>query len=386
MKTAMQAMAVAVLGRGAVAALSLTSILATALAGSVSVFAREGSPLNWMSMDIVDTKAFSGREAHVNVRLDSPSFYFQSMYCRRFYRPKGTAKWQWLGTGFATSPVERFTVTFPAHGTEYEIRVGCDVKNSVGLGHYASALGSFTTYHRGDRTPVLVDLRRSIYVRGDGWVEVSVGYNSRRKPDAPKCLRRCELEFVVPNGAPRNGIRLVSRPGHSYTRPWNPGETNAGGLVRQTVLGHEYRMYVSRDGKRMSNYVTMPQPRTPCDHTAIVPSMPRSLSGDEDAADHWIRISNPRRVYITFSIDGRDEAGTMTFPYYRGLRPYRSVRVNMRDVERQFGVGWPEGWWTLTVAGSGPLYVTATMWQGGLRWFVPVERPATCTIDTPKFP
>ena len=126
---------------------------------------------------------------------------------------------------------------------------------------------------------------------------------------------------------------------------------------------------------RMDSYRS-PKPR--CGHVAIVPSMPKALSGGEDAADHWIRISNPGAASITVTVDGRDRAGTKAGTYRRELPAYRSVRVNMRAIETAFNVTDPEGWWTLTVAGSGPLYAAATMRQGGLRWFVPVERPATC--------
>ena len=133
-----------------------------------------------------------------------------------------------------------------------------------------------------------------------------------------------------------------------------------------------------------------PEPETPsepepdhthpverCDHLAIVPAMPKALPGDEDAADHWLRISNLGAASITFAITGHDEAGTKGGTYRRELPASRSVKVKMRDVEAAFDVE-PEGWWTLTVTGSGPLYASATMKQGDARRFVPVERPATC--------
>ena len=50
----------------------------------------------------------------------------------------------------------------------------------------------------------------------------------------------------------------------------------------------------------------------------------------------------------------------------------------MRDLEAAFDVAKPAGWWTLTVTGSGTLYVAATMRQGDERRYVHVERPAAC--------
>ena len=105
--------------------------------------------------------------------------------------------------------------------------------------------------------------------------------------------------------------------------------------------------------------------------------MPKALPGDEDAADHWLRIANPGAASITFTVTGRNDAGTKGGTYRRELPAYRNVKVKMRDVESAFDVE-PEGWWTLTVTGSGPLYTSATMKQGDARRFVPVERPATC--------
>ena len=133
-----------------------------------------------------------------------------------------------------------------------------------------------------------------------------------------------------------------------------------------------------------------PEPETPepeacpaeprCDHLAIIPAMPKALPGDEDAGDHWLRISNPGAESITFTVTGRNEAGTKGETYRRELPAHRSVKVVMRDVEAAFDVE-PEGWWTLTVTGSGPLYASATMLNHGERRFVPVERPATCGTE-----
>ena len=113
------------------------------------------------------------------------------------------------------------------------------------------------------------------------------------------------------------------------------------------------------------------------DHIAIVPAMPAALAGGEDAADHTITITNPGAAGITFTVTGRDEAGTKGGTYRRELPASQSVKVKMRAIEAAFDVE-PEGWWTLTVAGSGPLYASATMKQGEARRPVPVERPATC--------
>ena len=131
-----------------------------------------------------------------------------------------------------------------------------------------------------------------------------------------------------------------------------------------------------------------PEPETPepdhthpverCDHIAIVPAMPRALTGDEGSPDHWLRIANPGAASITFTVTGRDEGGTKAGTYRRELPAYRSVRVKMRDIEAAFDVSKPEGWWTLTVTGTGPLYVAPTMRQSDERRFVHVERPAAC--------
>ena len=115
-----------------------------------------------------------------------------------------------------------------------------------------------------------------------------------------------------------------------------------------------------------------------CDHLAIVPAMPKAIAGDEDAPDHWLRITNPGAVSIRFTIEGRDEAGAKGGTYRRELPAYRSVRVKMRDIEAAFDATKPEGWWTLTVRGSGPLYAFAWMLRGEQRIVLPVERPATC--------
>ena len=131
-----------------------------------------------------------------------------------------------------------------------------------------------------------------------------------------------------------------------------------------------------------------PEPETPepeacpaeprCDHLAIVAAMPRALPGDEEAADHWVRITNPGAASIRFTIEGRDESGAKGGTYRRELPAYRSVKVKMRDIQAAFDVTDPEGWWWLRVAGSGPIGVAATMKQGDARRFVPIKVPATC--------
>ena len=131
-----------------------------------------------------------------------------------------------------------------------------------------------------------------------------------------------------------------------------------------------------------------PEPETPepeacpaeprCDHLAIIPAMPKALPGGEDAADHWLRISNPGAESITFTVTGRNDAGTKGGTYRGELPAHRSVKVVMRSIEAAFDVE-PEGWWRLVVTGSGPLEVVATKMNHGERRFVPVRTPATCT-------
>ena len=117
-----------------------------------------------------------------------------------------------------------------------------------------------------------------------------------------------------------------------------------------------------------------PEPDTPepeacpaepaCDHIAIVPSMPRAMSGNEDAPDHWLRITNPHGESITVSVTGRDERGTESSTYRRELPAYRSVKVKMRDIEAAFDATEPEGWWTLTVTAGGTVHVVPMMRHG----------------------
>ena len=61
--------------------------------------------------------------------------------------------------------------------------------------------------------------------------------------------------------------------------------------------------------------------------------MPKALAGDEDTADHWLRIANPGAASITFTVAGRNDAGTKGGTYRRELPAYRSVKVKMRDGE-----------------------------------------------------
>ena len=131
-----------------------------------------------------------------------------------------------------------------------------------------------------------------------------------------------------------------------------------------------------------------PEPDTPepeacpaepaCDHIAIVPSMPRAMSGNEDAPDHWLRITNPHGESITVSVTGRDEHGTKSGTYRRELPAYRSVKVKMRDIEAAFDATEPEGWWTLTVTAGGTVHVVPMMRHGDTRIVLPVARPGSC--------
>ena len=131
-----------------------------------------------------------------------------------------------------------------------------------------------------------------------------------------------------------------------------------------------------------------PEPDTPepeacpaepaCDHIAIVPSMPRAMSGNEDAPDHWLRITNPHGESITVSVTGRDERGTKSGTYRRELPAYRSVKVKMRDIEAAFDATEPEGWWTLTVTAGGTVHVVPMMRHGDTRIVLPVARPGSC--------
>ena len=131
-----------------------------------------------------------------------------------------------------------------------------------------------------------------------------------------------------------------------------------------------------------------PEPDTPepeacpaepaCDHIAIVPSMPRAMSGNEDAPDHWLRITNPHGESITVSVTGRDEHGTKSGTYRRELPAYRSVKVKMRDIEAAFDATNPEGWWTLTVTAGGTVHVVPMMRHGDTRIVLPVARPGSC--------
>ena len=154
---------------------------------------------------------------------------------------------------------------------------------------------------------------------------------------------------------------------------------NSDGTARSGGVGDSYVTPPLPAPSPSNPEPTPPTEAASCGHVAIVPTMPKALSGGEDAADHWLRISNPSAASISVTVDGRDRAGTKGGTYRRELPAYRSVRVNMRDVEAAFDVTDPEGWWTLTVAGSGPLYAAATMRQGAATRFIPVERPATCT-------
>ena len=86
-----------------------------------------------------------------------------------------------------------------------------------------------------------------------------------------------------------------------------------------------------------------------CKRIAIVPAMPRAMSGGEDAPDHWMRITNRSDESVTVIVTGRDDAGTEFRAYRRDLPAYGSVRARMRDIEAALDAAKPEGWWTLTV-------------------------------------
>ena len=50
----------------------------------------------------------------------------------------------------------------------------------------------------------------------------------------------------------------------------------------------------------------------------------------------------------------------------------------MRDIEAAFDVEEPEGWWTLTVTGTGTVHVVPMMKHGEARIVLPVVQPAVC--------
>ena len=154
-------------------------------------------------------------------------------------------------------------------------------------------------------------------------------------------------------------------------------EVSAHGHDDLAQRDHQHDGLVSSD-HRHDEVPDHSHPVERCDHIAIVPAMPRALSGDEGSPDHWLQVGNPGAAGITFTITGRDMAGTKAGTYRRELPANRSVRVNMRDVEAAFDVSKPAGWWRMVVTGSGPLEVVATMRQGAERRFVPVRTPATC--------
>ena len=179
------------------------------------------------------------------------------------------------------------------------------------------------------------------------------------------------------------GTAEVLGPRHNYGESsWWPEEHNA---LRQFLSQscEATRITLARLGPD-DPPIEPVNPRTDpvqrCDHLAIVPVIPRAIAGDEAAPDHWLHVANPGPGSIVFAVTGRDMAGAKGGTYRRKLTAYRSVKVKMRDIEAAFDVAEPEGWWTLTVTGSGPLYVAATMRQGDARRFVPVERPAVCGL------
>ena len=259
---------------------------------------------------------------------------------------------------------------------------------------------------------------------GDGAGGAGVGGGSIRFVIDPDDPFRCEVEYELTDDVDRPNwytINLLREVGENDYRSFSPrlsfsiarGETVARRVTHDCGrFRHHDGLYWAvllgsggtdgRGGRVEDSYRTPPAPTPPeppeppppepepetpepeacpverCDHLAIVPVIPRALSGDEDAPDHWLHVANPGPGAVTFTVTGRDMAGTKGGTYRRELPAYRSVRVMMRDIEAAFDVSEPEGWWTLTVTGSGPLYVAATMRQGDARRFVPVERPAVC--------
>ena len=205
-------------------------------------------------------------------------------------------------------------------------------------------------------------------------------------PDDPL---RCEVAYSAPSGCIEQAggslILRVSALDHDARAfadypiaGWNrAGSFNCYG---RRFLGNS--RYAATLVRAKAFYTAPSAPSEPeasgCDHLAIVPAMPRALSGDEGSPDHWLHVVNPGAASIRFTIEGRDMAGTKAGTYRRELPAYRGVRVNMRDVEAAFDVSKPAGWWRLVVTGSGPLEVVATMRQGDERRFVPVRTPATC--------
>ena len=195
-------------------------------------------------------------------------------------------------------------------------------------------------------------------------------------------------EITYSMAAPLPGTTVKLLPGTDYiiiVELFGKRDRGAGAQPRYTrmVTHLEHHHYRTPSAPEPPAPPPEPDPPDPplaeCDdHIAIVPAMPGALSGGEDAADHTITITNPGAAGITFTVTGRDESGTKGGTYRRELPASQSVKVTMRAIEAAFDVTDPEGWWTLTVIGTGPLYASATMKQGEARRPVPVERPATC--------
>ena len=195
------------------------------------------------------------------------------------------------------------------------------------------------------------------------------------------------IEWVSIQRSNRTGTITCPRfhYGHTYTismrarerPPSTPGFAGSGPVLWET---HDtYHAPLPPAGQQASAEPVTTGPAPWCESVAIVPAIPPAVRvGDGDSRAHWLRITNPLPASVTFAITGHDSTGAKFGTYRRTLAANAMTKVRVRDIEAAFD-GDGTGWWSLTVAASGPVYVVASMLHtNGARVVLPVERPAAC--------